>query len=582
MSDVEMRKAVNVHIVTNNTIHVTRREILLWIRSLINKDVKRIEDLSNGSVYCLLMNKLFKGCIPFNRVKFNARTEAEAVGNFKLLLNVFRDMEVRKDIPIDNLVKGVFSENFRFAQWFKLFYDANVNRARLFKPPKETSYNSDPHDMHSPRRSLSVTGKDGGWKQKSNQYYSSSPAEDRFWKRPQPSNTTAGVSLGPSVTSSENNICRKESVHNPYSKQAAETHQSGFRRKQASSTGELSDETSTEPDEPVGQDSNDSVDCMQEDNFHPCTNQQTGRRIIAKSQLTYADPSEFDEEASPLQNPCPSPMHHCIRQRNETGRSHGLSARQQLPPPSPASPSAVGSMNGRSTRRQTANYTSPSSPQQPQTSQHVSRNLLAAGDRPTSGGQLPPSNETQRHMGSSDPHGTNAQDSNEHCPTTSSGLQKFRTDGDCLKLDSSSTARISSSSPRPRGILSTSYTEITRSHMNNNTNPVQTKPPPAPSQSSSKCERNIDGIPPDELANESELQRELALLRYGTLEQRRALFFCQKEAQFYFKKLRKIEDFCYQMKGLSGKSREEDLLETIFSILYETEVSIISRNEARC
>ncbi|KAF7235320.1 hypothetical protein EG68_11215 [Paragonimus skrjabini miyazakii] len=513
----------------------------------------------------------FKGCIPFNRVKFNAKTEAEAVGNFKLLLNVFRDLEVRKDIPIDNLVKGVFSENFRFAQWFKLFYDANMNRARLFKPSAETSYDSGPHNIHSPRRSLSVTGKDGGWKQKSNQYHSSSPAEDRFWKRPQPSHTAAGVSHRSSVASSENNICRKESVHSPYSKQAAEAHQSGFRRKQASSIGELSDETSIEPDEPVGQDSNDSVDCMQEDNFRFCTNQQTERKIVAKSQLAYADSSGLDQETSPPRNSGSPPLQHCIRRRNETGRSQGLSARQQLPPPSPAPLGATGSMSSRPTRRQTANYMSPSSPQQSQTSQHVFRNLLAAGDRPTSSGQLPPSNETQRQTDYSDPHGSSAPHSNERCPTTSSGLQNFCTDEDCLKVDSSSTVRVSNSSSRPRGNLSTSYMDIARSHLTNNATPMRTKPPPAPSQFPNKFERNIDDILPDELANESELQHELALLRYGTLEQRRALFFCQKEAQFYFKKLRKIEDFCYQVKGLSGKSREADLLETIFSILYETE-----------
>nr|CAH8863010.1 unnamed protein product [Trichobilharzia regenti] len=119
-------KAVNVHSITNNTVHLTRKEILDWLVVSLGFSITRLEDLANGSIYCQIMEKLFPGSICVNRINFSAKSAYESFGNYKLLLNAFRECEVSKDIPIESLISGAFSENFRFAQWFRLFYEANI------------------------------------------------------------------------------------------------------------------------------------------------------------------------------------------------------------------------------------------------------------------------------------------------------------------------------------------------------------------------------------------------------------------------------------------------------------------------
>lgn len=155
-----------------------------------------------------------------------------------------------QDIPIDTLVKGVFSENFRFAQWFKLFYDANMDRARLFKQlepsPYEPALRSTPHP---PRRSMSVNGRESGWKRKVNNHIPSrnSPlAEDRFWKKQPPAHMIAPATSTqhrPPGTNSEDDTDHKDLMQGSYFKRSSELYQSSRRFKQVSSSGELSDES---------------------------------------------------------------------------------------------------------------------------------------------------------------------------------------------------------------------------------------------------------------------------------------------------------------------------------------------------
>ncbi|KAF8568000.1 hypothetical protein P879_02156 [Paragonimus westermani] len=159
---------------------------------------------------------------------------------------------------------------------------------------------------------------------------------------------------------------------------------------------------------------------MQEDDFRPCTNQQTGHRFVVSLQPTYPDPSELDYGADQPQQPGSPYLKHHIRRRNETGLFQEPPANQQLPPQSPAPPSSTESMNGRLTRRQTANHVSLSSPPQQQTSQRVFRSLLAAGDRQTLGRHSSSSNETERQTDYSEPHGSSVPCSNQHRPTTPS------------------------------------------------------------------------------------------------------------------------------------------------------------------
>lgn len=71
------------------------------------------------------MDMLFPNSIPIKRIKFRANQEHEFIHNFKLLQASFQKKSVRKEIPIERLIKGRFQDNLEFLQWFRKFFYAN-------------------------------------------------------------------------------------------------------------------------------------------------------------------------------------------------------------------------------------------------------------------------------------------------------------------------------------------------------------------------------------------------------------------------------------------------------------------------
>lgn len=71
------------------------------------------------------MDMLFPNSVALKRIKFRCNQEHEFVHNFKLLQACFQKQSVRKEIPVERLIKGRFQDNFEFLQWFRKFFFAN-------------------------------------------------------------------------------------------------------------------------------------------------------------------------------------------------------------------------------------------------------------------------------------------------------------------------------------------------------------------------------------------------------------------------------------------------------------------------
>ncbi|XP_052086563.1 microtubule-associated protein RP/EB family member 2-like [Mytilus californianus] len=128
--------AINVQLTNNHTSHnLSRNDIIHWINSILNTDYHRIEELCTGAAYCQAVDKLFPGKVQLRRVKVQTKLEHEFINNFKLLQDAFNKTETDKIIPVERLVKGRFQDNIEFAQWFKLYFDAN-GRGMKFSQPK--------------------------------------------------------------------------------------------------------------------------------------------------------------------------------------------------------------------------------------------------------------------------------------------------------------------------------------------------------------------------------------------------------------------------------------------------------------
>ncbi|XP_030381834.1 uncharacterized protein LOC115629497 [Scaptodrosophila lebanonensis] len=130
-------RATNVCATHNTLKQWSRTDILKWVNSLLKVELDKIEQLCTGAAYCNLMDMLFPGCVNLNKVKFISNQEYEFIENFRLLQKSFIAMKVKTPIPIEQLVKGRFQDNFAFSLWFRHFFMANYKeKCKDYDAPK--------------------------------------------------------------------------------------------------------------------------------------------------------------------------------------------------------------------------------------------------------------------------------------------------------------------------------------------------------------------------------------------------------------------------------------------------------------
>lgn len=123
-----VKQAINVASnFTNCQLH-SRQSLLAWFNDRLQTDIQKIDDLCSGAAYCCAMDILFPNSIQMRKVKFAVDKEEECVKNFEILQHAFNKHGVKKIIPIESLAKGKFKDNYDFAVWFRVFYDANFQK----------------------------------------------------------------------------------------------------------------------------------------------------------------------------------------------------------------------------------------------------------------------------------------------------------------------------------------------------------------------------------------------------------------------------------------------------------------------
>merc|ERR1711981_7677 len=77
--------AVNVYTTNQTSENLSRKDFIDWINNSLDLNIKKIEELASGQVYCQFMDMLFPGCLPLKRVKFGTTLEHEYISNYKVL-----------------------------------------------------------------------------------------------------------------------------------------------------------------------------------------------------------------------------------------------------------------------------------------------------------------------------------------------------------------------------------------------------------------------------------------------------------------------------------------------------------------
>ena len=71
-----------------------------------------------------------------------ASREHEFIQNFKILQTGFKNAQISKHIPVQELSKAKLLDNLTFAQWFKGYIDSNVLFPGEYKAEKQRSKKS--------------------------------------------------------------------------------------------------------------------------------------------------------------------------------------------------------------------------------------------------------------------------------------------------------------------------------------------------------------------------------------------------------------------------------------------------------
>nr|NP_001259403.1 uncharacterized protein Dmel_CG15306, isoform B [Drosophila melanogaster]NP_572618.1 uncharacterized protein Dmel_CG15306, isoform A [Drosophila melanogaster]AAF46575.1 uncharacterized protein Dmel_CG15306, isoform A [Drosophila melanogaster]AGB95246.1 uncharacterized protein Dmel_CG15306, isoform B [Drosophila melanogaster] len=118
-------RAHNVTVTHNSLVQWSRGDILDWFNETLQCNLINIEQLCTGAAYCNLMHMLYPKLINLKRVKFFSNQEYEYVNNFKELQKAFNKVNVSLPAEVNDLIKGHRVENFKFAVWFRHFFNVN-------------------------------------------------------------------------------------------------------------------------------------------------------------------------------------------------------------------------------------------------------------------------------------------------------------------------------------------------------------------------------------------------------------------------------------------------------------------------
>lgn len=71
--------------IMDSAYFVNRNEIIKWINTTLKINIEKVEQLGTGAAYVQLLDIIYPGDVPFQKVNWNAKLEYESVHNFKIV-----------------------------------------------------------------------------------------------------------------------------------------------------------------------------------------------------------------------------------------------------------------------------------------------------------------------------------------------------------------------------------------------------------------------------------------------------------------------------------------------------------------
>lgn len=102
---------------------VSRTELLSWANGFFQLNLTKVEQCSNGAVYCQVVDACHPGQVAMKKVNWAARADHESIPNFKVLQQAFDRCGIQRHIEVDKLVRGKYQDNLEMLQWIKTYFD---------------------------------------------------------------------------------------------------------------------------------------------------------------------------------------------------------------------------------------------------------------------------------------------------------------------------------------------------------------------------------------------------------------------------------------------------------------------------
>ncbi|XP_016970995.1 uncharacterized protein LOC108038677 [Drosophila rhopaloa] len=113
------------NVIVQKTEMISIRSLLVFLNNTLDCELRGMDDLKTGAVYCQVMHRLFPTSILIHKVKFYTHTKVDFDANFRLLHNCFEKLKVTRYLPVEELIVG--HNHVDFCNWIYKFYKVNDN-----------------------------------------------------------------------------------------------------------------------------------------------------------------------------------------------------------------------------------------------------------------------------------------------------------------------------------------------------------------------------------------------------------------------------------------------------------------------
>jgi len=113
-----------------------RAECLRWVNETLDTNLSKVEQCSNGAVYCQLIDSVHYHKVRLQRIDWNATQEYAMEKNYKILQEAFNTCGISKHIEVQKLVRSKPQDNLEMLQWIMHYHEVNGGTDANYEPAK--------------------------------------------------------------------------------------------------------------------------------------------------------------------------------------------------------------------------------------------------------------------------------------------------------------------------------------------------------------------------------------------------------------------------------------------------------------